>query len=66
MKPSIKRSLLLMLIAPVVFLAGLPFTPVGRGLSFDQGDQPESYDVHTYLISNLSTKEERTAIATKP
>ena len=60
MKPMYRRSLPVFLLILAFILAGLPSTNAS-GQSSTSG--PESYDVHTYIVSNVVTKEDRTAVA---
>ncbi|MBV5330907.1 hypothetical protein JZU69_00450, partial [bacterium] len=60
MKPMYRRSLPVFLLILAFILAGLP-SANASGQSPTPG--AESYDVHTYIVSNVSTKEDRTAVA---
>ena len=67
MKPIFRRPLPVILLVLVVMLASLPVGASGHGLGIDsnrQQDNPEeSYDIYTYRVSDVTTKEDRSAVA---
>jgi carboxypeptidase T len=60
MKPIHKYPLPVFILILAFILASLP-SASASGQS--PTPEPESYDVHTYIVSNVSTKEDRTAVA---
>ena len=65
MKPTHKRPLPVILLIAILILAGLPSVSAS-GQSPAPGpiiQGPESYDIQTYRVSNVFTREDRSAVA---
>ena len=53
----------LILLVSILILSILPSAVSGQAPTLDPGSIEESYDIHTYRVSNVFTKEDRTAVA---
>lgn len=67
MKPVYRTPLPVLILILTLILAGLPSssasgqTPASGAVN--QTDGPESYDIHTYYVGNVFTREDRTAVS---
>jgi carboxypeptidase T len=67
MKPIFRQRMPVILLAIMVILTCLPASAAAQapapGSSSPQAGKTESYDIATYRVNNVSTKEDRTAVA---